>query len=138
MPTDCQRWKVSLWTGVHPPTSSCQRPKQSKLSLPPNLPLYWLLSGIQLAPTFSYNSPVAPCPGIHMYIKEHKKYIKYMRAHILTCTDRGRSTDRERARRSCLCAVVTVGDPNKKFIGFLATFLIHFKLFKINNFLFFK
>lgn len=88
MPTDCQRWEVSLWTGVHPRTPSCQHPKQSKLSLPPTLPLYWVLSGDQLAPTFSYNSPVAPwCPGTHVYIKEHKTHIKYMCAHILTCTD---------------------------------------------------
>ena len=138
MPTDCQRWEVSLWTGVHPPIPSCQHPKQSKLSLPPTLPLYWLLSGDQLAPTFSYNSPVAPwCPGTHMCIKEHKTYIKYMCVHILTCTDRGRSIDRKSARRSCLCAMVTVGDPSKKFMGFLATFLIYFKLFKINSFLFF-
>ena len=83
MPTDCQRWEVSLWIGVHLPTPSWQRPKKSKLSLPPALPLYWLLSCDQLAPTFSYNTPAAPWyTGIHMNMKEHKKYIKYMCVHI--------------------------------------------------------
>ena len=51
--------------GLRPPASpACQHPKLSKLSFPPTLPLYWLLSSEQLGPTFYYSVCRARCSAV--------------------------------------------------------------------------
>ena len=47
------------------PNTGCWHPKQSKLSFPPNLPLYWLLSSKKSDPTCGY---IDICKGANKYL----------------------------------------------------------------------